>query len=151
MGKLVSGCWEWTGTVDKNGYGMMAMKTGGKWAPMYSHRAAWTFSRGPIPAGLFVLHHCDNPLCCNPGHLFIGTQADNMRDMAEKGRAKGKHVNFENVRRGQRHWRAKLTEPDVLAIRARYLPGSRASLAREYGVHPQTISAIANRRVWKHL
>ena len=76
-------CWPWTASVVKNlGYGQFGM--GG--TMMRSHRVAWELSNGPIPAGMFVLHKCDNPPCCNPQHLFIGTQTDNMQDALAKGR-----------------------------------------------------------------
>lgn len=76
-------CWPWTASVVKNlGYGQFGM--GG--TMMRSHRVAWELSNGPIPAGMFVLHKCDNPPCCNPQHLFLGTQTDNMQDALAKGR-----------------------------------------------------------------
>ena len=78
-----SGCHEWTYTTDDKGYGRIWVD--GRMAP--THRVAWTLANGPIPTGLCVLHHCDNPPCCNAEKcLFLGTQADNMADMAAKGR-----------------------------------------------------------------
>lgn len=74
-------CWLWTGRRDKNGYG--------KVGAALSHRVFWELHNGHIPDGLYVLHHCDNPPCIRPTHLFLGTQADNVRDMAAKGRGKG--------------------------------------------------------------
>ena len=77
-----NGCRLWTGAVSRNGYG--AVKLHGRMTS--AHRAAWTYARGPIPTGMFVLHRCDVRRCCEPEHLFLGAQADNMRDMSAKGR-----------------------------------------------------------------
>lgn len=77
-------CWEWTGAKVKGGYGSFRI---GKSA-RYSHRIAWELSNGHISNGLRVLHKCDNPVCCNPMHLFLGTQADNVKDMLTKGRGR---------------------------------------------------------------
>ncbi len=77
-----TGCLEWQGSKAKR-YGSTTYK--GKYCAI--HRKVWMLTQGAIPDGLFVLHKCDNPICCNPEHLFLGTQTDNMRDMAAKGRA----------------------------------------------------------------
>lgn len=71
-------CWLWTGSTDKKGYGRHGHDL--------THRRAWRETNGPIPDGLWILHHCDNPPCCNPAHLYAGTHAQNMRDMSERGR-----------------------------------------------------------------
>jgi hypothetical protein len=76
-------CWPWLRSTNDKGYGRLMM--GGK-AGIAAHRAAWTVTNGPIPKGLNVLHRCDNPPCCNPAHLFVGTQADNNADRHAKGR-----------------------------------------------------------------
>lgn len=73
-------CWLWTGSLNNHGYGTFG-------SGELSHRISWVFAYGTIPVGLFVLHHCDNPLCIRPEHLFLGTQSDNVRDMLAKGRA----------------------------------------------------------------
>lgn len=76
-------CWLWLAGRDIDGYGTLRYQT----VDWRSHRLAWFLTNGPIPDGLHVLHSCDNPPCCNPAHLFLGTNADNMKDKARKGRA----------------------------------------------------------------
>lgn len=76
------GCWEWTGQRARFGYGRAAHLFGTHLA----HRISWTLANGPIPKGLFVCHHCDNPPCVRPDHLFLGTASDNIRDAWAKGR-----------------------------------------------------------------
>lgn len=84
--KSDSGCWEWTGTRNENGYGLGGMKFSGGGREALAHRTAWTLVHGPIPENSCVLHACDNPLCVNPSHLSLGSQRDNMLDMRAKGR-----------------------------------------------------------------
>lgn len=81
-------CWPWTGCRMRSGYGQHSANG----CRVLAHRRAWELTNGPIPAGKYVCHHCDNPSCCNPAHLFLGTQTDNMRDAAGKGRCKGCQV-----------------------------------------------------------
>lgn len=89
---------------------------------------------------MFVLHKCDNRLCVRPDHLFLGTQADNMGDAANKGR----------IRRGQKQWNAKLTNAAIAFIRG--TPGFRQKeFAEMFGVDQSLISLIINRKIWKHL
>jgi hypothetical protein len=117
----------------------------------YAHRIAWRLTKGLIPRARWVLHSCDNPRCCNPNHLFLGTHIDNMADMVAKGRStKGQPRLY---RRGELHNLAKLTAPQVLQIRARYATGeiTQLALAAEYQVGQNTISRIVRGHTWCHL
>jgi hypothetical protein len=110
-----------------------------------AHRALWMLTNGPIPAGLFVLHRCDNPPCCNPDHLFLGTPADNMRDMSEKGRAKG-------ARKGEGHHNAKLTADQVRHIRTLITSGlSVRKIASMLSVSHGAVGHIRKGTCWSHL
>jgi len=106
-----------------------------------AHRLSYEIQVGPIPPGLHVLHTCDNPGCVNPGHLWVGTQADNNRDRAAKGRGGGEK------RRGIRNGRAKLTGEQVAKIRRLYASGdiSQEGLALAFGVSQPQISRIVRR------
>lgn len=77
-----NGCWNWIGWKDRKGYGQAHFQS----KRFFSHRLSWIFYKGEIPIGLYVCHKCDNPSCCNPDHLFLGTQKDNIQDMMKKGR-----------------------------------------------------------------
>ena len=82
-----NGCREWTGSTNSKGYGVIGVD----YKTVLTHRLAWTLTNGPIPEGMKVLHHCDNPSCCNVGKcLFLGTMADNTADMVAKGRCHNK-------------------------------------------------------------
>lgn len=86
--KLVTtstGCWEFTGYRMPNGYGKIGLGSREDGNDL-AHRVAWRLANGPIPAGMDICHRCDNPPCCNPAHLFLGTRLDNMSDMSRKGR-----------------------------------------------------------------
>lgn len=149
------GCWPWRGGTNVNGYGIFYFRRG--WSrkltfPRMAHRISYAINVADVPAGLNVLHRCDNPPCCNPGHLYPGTQRDNVADMIERGRQ-----DFSTLRRpGATHNKAKLTEDDVRAIRERYRPrsrgddpGSSKALALCYGVGQKTIRNVARRETWK--
>ncbi len=80
-------CWPWMGRCDSNGYGLFDVREDSRRAhPRFAHRIAYALIFGPLPSGIFACHHCDNPPCCNPAHLFPGTNADNVADMWSKGR-----------------------------------------------------------------
>ena len=134
-------CWEYQGrSVGSAGHGTICI---GERRTMQVHRLAFELEYGPIPKGLFVLHSCDNGPCCNPEHLSIGTQADNMRDAASRNR----------LSHGVNHVWAKLSEEDVREIRATYASGeySQSDLAEMYACRQGTISNIINSRTWRHL
>lgn len=128
-----TGCWLWTGYRGK--YGTVSVGN----RSVSAHRRAYGLAKGPIPPGMYVLHRCDLPGCVNPAHLFLGTAADNSRDMVRKGRS-----TF-----GERHHGAKLTEAEVQLIRNEpRTRGSGRRLAQRFGVTPTTISAIRNGESW---
>ena len=129
-----TGCWLWTGAHNGNGYGQIWVGNRRR----YTHHVAYEHLVGPIPAGFFVCHRCDRPSCVNPRHLFPGTRADNMRDMAAKGRASMRL--------------ARLTPGGVRRIRQLATTGlSYASIGRRFGVSHQTISRVLSGTTWKHI
>ena len=134
-----TGCLLWTG-YSHHSRGFFSVN--GK--PQMAHRVAYHLAKGDIPDGLCVRHTCDVSLCVNPDHLILGTHADNMRDMKERDRRKGKVAV-----QGEKHGSAKLTEDQVRQIGTSRK--TRNQLATEFGVSPSTIKAIRNGRLWKHL
>lgn len=139
-----SGCWEWQRGKYRTGYGAIRNPMDGRQTG--AHRMAWILTHGPIPEGLHVCHHCDNPPCCNPEHLFVGTAKDNISDCARKGRM---DVPYEK-RAGELNPNHILTAVDVIEIRRRYEAGGvfQCDLAREYGVTQTAISRIVCRKTW---
>ena len=147
------GCWRWTGATT-NGYGIVYL---GDRKHEGAHRFSYRLHVGSIPDGCGVLHRCDNPPCCNPDHLFTGTNQANMADRHAKGRdargdRNGSRIHPGRLPRGERSPRAKLTDAQVLEIRRRYAEGEmQRDLAPVYGVSRSLIQAIVGRKVWKHL
>jgi hypothetical protein len=136
--ELNTGCWLWTGADSRLGYGRMRLPVPEARTVNATH-VAWMVYRGPIPDGVVLCHRCDTPQCVNPDHLFLGTLSENIMDSINKGRRW----------RGETAPRAKLTNADVLAIRAS--PGRVTDLAIQYGVSTGRISNIRHRKIWKHL
>ena len=135
-------CWPWTGVRYNTGYGQV--KRGGR--TQTTHRLAWTLTYGAIPDGLIVCHHCDNPICCRPDHLFLGTHHTNALDRTAKQRG------VQAVRYGAENGMAILTEADVRAIREGRAEGrSYNDLAREFGTSKSNVANIAKRRTWTHV
>jgi hypothetical protein len=141
-------CWLWTARIH-GGYGVFAVR-GDKFRMRSAHRVAWELSNGPIPPGMCICHHCDNPPCCNPHHLFAGTHADNMADMRRKGRDNhpGGTRNAGSVN-GQ----AKLTDADVRAMRRAHVVTKipTITLAKQFGVSHVAAWYVVHRVTWKHI
>lgn len=141
------GCWTWTGAKDGDGYGIFwdgTYRESGR--GNYVRITRWTYKQfvGPIPDGKQLCHTCDNPSCVNPAHLFPGTSKDNHVDREAKGRGRRCH--------GSTHVGSKLTEEQVLAIRAERAAGaSQADLAAKHSVSTALVSKIVNRKVWTHI
>ncbi len=126
-------CWLWTGSTHKLGYGRF---TPSHKKLITAHRFAYEYFNGEIPAGLCVCHKCDIRGCVNPEHLFLGTQADNLRDASNKGRLKG---------------RPKITRDDAILIRKWHSAGgwTQRDLGAAFGLHQVTIGAIVRGVTWR--
>jgi HNH endonuclease len=138
-----SGCLEWPLFRHRNGYGsfMVGSRVSGK-QRISAHRLAWETQRGCIPSGLFVCHHCDNKICVNVDHLFLGTNRDNVNDSRRKGRWTV----------GSRNGRAILNEESVRRIRRMLAKGiSQHDIAVQFGVAPCTVGHIAAGNRWRHV
>lgn len=142
-------CWETTLNLTKSGYGRI-------WRypkMVYTHRVAWELANSSeIPEGMVICHKCDNPPCCNPKHLFLGTHLDNMRDSKNKGRNSHGPVLY-----GEQHPLSKLSESDVAEIRRICVPTPRiksefsiTALASKYGVAKSLIHRIVTGQSWPH-
>jgi len=144
--KKTEGCWVWTGAL-MQGYGNIVGKSYGRKFRINfaSHRASWVLHFGPIPDGVYVLHHCDNRPCVRPDHLWLGTASDNMKDMYQKER----HPRLQGLKQPLH----KLTEAEVLEIRRLYSPelGNGTALAKQFKVCFATIYPIIHRKTWAHI
>jgi hypothetical protein len=138
------GCWEWTASRDRYGYGDFRYGPERGCKRVRAHRFAYEIHNGSIPDGLHVLHRCDNPPCVNPDHLFVGSNADNMADKTTKGRATG-------AAPGPEHHLTHLTDDDVENIRA-LRPGHTLKFIGDlFGMTPSNVSHIVNRKTWRHI
>lgn len=132
-------CWPWKESLNKDGYGRIRFDG----IPKYAHRIAYELHTGKITDGLVAMHICDNPKCCNPNHLVIGTHADNQNDKMQKNRQAKGEVNGQSL----------LTEFQVLEARKRYKPRvvTYKMLANEYGVCKDTMQKAIRGILWKHI
>lgn len=142
--KTENGCWLWQGKSEVNGYGYARFGM----RQELTHRISWILHYGKIPDGLNVLHHCDVRRCVNPdpGHLFLGTLADNNRDCREKGRHGYGHLP------GEKNGRALLSESDVRDARKRFEKGmSVTELAKRFGISRPGMYNIVHRITWRSI
>lgn len=135
-------CLEWSGGKHRQGYGLTFCPTFKKMVT--THRMAYELEFGDIPKDMHVLHKCDNPPCCNPEHLFLGTHQDNMDDMRQKGRKTGAIRKFKST---------QLTEEQVLEIRRLYETGEykMTELGKMFNTSQGNIGHIIKRDRWKHI
>ncbi len=133
-------CWLWNGAINNMGYGMINI---GNRHAKTAHRISWLLNIGEIPPGMCVLHHCDNPKCVNPNHLFLGTQKENAIDREQKGRSP----------LGEQRPNAKLSNNDVIEIKKLIINGklSLRAISRKYNVCLATIRQIVTGRTWSHV
>lgn len=137
-------CWPWKLRTDPSGHGRVS------WAGIdeQAHRVAYSLTHGRIDQGIVVRHACDNPPCCNDGHLIAGTIADNNRDARERGRARVDQL----VRVGASNFQAKLTDARVAELRAAWAAGEPLkSICRRTGLAMGTIHPAMHGRTWKHV
>lgn len=134
-------CWIWQGPCAKTRYGYVTWNK----ARFLAHRASWAVHHGmDVPNGMLVCHHCDNPPCINPAHLFTGTPAENMADMVAKGRSRSL--------KGEDSPRARLTEADVVLLRKMHADGHAIkALAREWKLPRTTVQYVIQRKNWRHV
>lgn len=133
-----AGCFEWQGRRDKDGYGVLSVEGFVNRAHRHSYRAF----RGTEPGRLLVCHHCDNPCCINPAHLFLGTVLDNARDCIAKGR----------YARGEGHSMSKLTDEQVVDLVEKYNSGFRVTdLSRDFGVSRRSVYLAVRGKTWTHV
>lgn len=134
-------CWEWKGNINRSGYGQFTIRH----KNYRSHRIAYDLTYDTIPDGKQVLHHCDNRKCCNPNHLFLGTNQDNMMDAKIKGKFLG--------RDGKNNSNSKFMDFEIMEIRNLYMSGlySYRNLSNIYKTSHSNICNIINKKSWKNI
>lgn len=133
-------CWEWQSCRLFSGHGFFQIKYKGKASRKLAHRQAWELTYGPIPTRKQINHKCDNPPCCNPHHLYCGTQAQNVQDMVDRGRNK--------ALQGNQHPLAKLTGESVRQIRQLKGTISNRKIAKQFHVSSVLIGRILRNKIW---
>lgn len=137
-------CWNWRGFISDSGYGVFSYA---KSKRARAHRIAFAKTVSPIPNDKVVCHTCDNPRCCNPSHLWLGTVAENNADRERKGRTVSPFGNgFNKTPKGEKHGSAKLTERVVKIIRESDMTG--ADISRALGISQSTVSRIRSGKLW---
>lgn len=146
-------CWNWTGGVTRpgsHGYGRIFISYAARPRSMVAHRLAWMLANGPVPPDMEVCHRCDNPRCCNPAHLFLGTHTDNMRDCSSK------HRTFWQTRpapRGDAHPNTKTPDVTVMCMRMEWAMGigSQSQVADRFSVPRKIAQDLISGRKRTHL
>ena len=153
-------CWPWMGERNRDGYGVVRAHR----RNLRAHRVARLLSTGSLVPELDICHHCDNPPCCNPAHLFEGTARDNMLDASKKGRLSrdparlargaqhGRATCPEATARGERVGTARFSASDILTMRGMYAAGwSQHEIARAFGTYQGSVGRIVRGEAWRHL
>lgn len=141
------GCWDWKGPIAKGGYPVMSCRP--SIGPDRGHRASWVIHKGKIPEGLYVCHSCDNPICTNPDHLWLGTHKENNDDKMRKGRQGECKPPY---KAGSDNGASKLKEDQVKEIKKLINSGKSCyGISKDFGVSKQTILRIKNGTNWKHV
>lgn len=131
-------CWKWAGGRDKDGYGRFFWD----YRMRVAHRFSYELHYGPIQHRKIICHHCDNPSCVNPKHLFVGSYQENSQDMVDKKRSA----------KGEYHGMSKLTRENVIKIRKQYISGeTQTAIAKELGISQTTVSRAILKQTWKHV
>jgi hypothetical protein len=133
-----SGCWLWSGSTVRRGYGALTIDR----RCIQTHRLSYALNIGS-PGSAWVLHRCDTPACCNPAHLFLGDAKSNVADRVAKGRSAG------GSRHGERHWKARLSRDEVAQIRAIGARQSRRETAAQFGITSDYVGEILRGAKWK--